>query len=208
MRLRVLACGMTGQRQFADAPSASDAGTAGFPRAIPANLIPLELDPVGHLFAEHVRVRIACDTLQSLALHPNGAGGALPAILGAFFGQNFLRHCDEEENDFMPMLQRRLADAGIFIDDLLLQLKTDHAAERDFLQVILPQLEELAAGKEISDLAGWRTVNKFFIDSVRRTIEWEDKIVAALADSHLTPSDRHALTRSMMRRRAGAPDGR
>jgi Hemerythrin HHE cation binding domain len=208
MRLRVGACGMTGRRQFADAPSPSDAdaATAGFPRVLPANLIPLKSDPVGHLFADHVRVRIACDTLEALALHP--AVGDLPAILWPFFSQDFVRHCDEEENDFMPMLQRRMADAGIFIDDLLMQLKTQHAAERGFLQAILPQLDNLSAGKEVSDLAGWRTAIKFFTESVRRDIEWEDKIIPALADSYLTPSDHNALAESMTRRRGGAADGR
>ena len=171
--------------------------------AIPANRIPLAMAPIDHLFAEHVRIRIACDLLDTLARRPADAGRQLPAVLAPFFREDFVRHCDDEENDLLPLLEWRLAADGA-IDESLNRLRAEHATDRKALQLIVPLLDDLAVGEEIADLAKCGIVIKSFVESVRCHLDWEDATVAALADSRLTKSDCEALVAGMMRRRDGS----
>jgi hemerythrin-like domain-containing protein len=168
--------------------------------AIPANLVPLAETPIAHLFAEHQRIRVACDLLDSLARQPTSAGRALPALLEAFFREDFARHTDDEEEDFLPLLERRMF-VGDIADEALTQLRAEHAADQRTLQRLLPRLAALAQGEEIEDLAALRIMAHSFAESVRRHMAWENVTIAAFAESRLTPDDRQALAAGMARRR-------
>ncbi len=196
---------MTGRHEYLDDPSRQDSAdeTLDYALAIPANRISPAAAPVEHMLADHIRVRIACDLLEYLARRPAAAGRRLPAALGRFFRHDFARHCDEEDNDFLPLLERRLAAGGL-TDGSPNQLRAGHAAARNSLRFIVPLLEDLAMGQEIADLAVSRTVIESFVKSVRRHLAWEDDILARLADTHLTMSDLETLAAGVARRRNGA----
>jgi Hemerythrin HHE cation binding domain len=170
---------------------------------IPANRLPLIQSPVDHVFAEHVRIGIALDLLESLAEQPMSAGRGLPEVLSQFFRQDFERHAEDDENDLLPVLQRRLTALGI--DGASLdRLRAEYAADRDSLRFIVPLLDRLAAGQPIADLAGWRTVVKSFAESVHGHMDWEYAVVRSLAHLHFIRSDHDSLAMSLALRRGGA----
>jgi hemerythrin-like domain-containing protein len=188
----------TAARQGSDAPRRAPAA------AIPANPVPLAETPIAHLFAEHQRIRAACDLLDNLARQPRAAGRQLPAMLEAFFREDFARHTDDEEEDFLPLLERRMF-VGDTIDEALQQLRAEHAADQKTLRRLLPLLADLAQNAEISDLAALRVMAHSFAESVRRHMAWENVTIAAFAESRLTPEDRKALAAGMARRRRRPP---
>lgn len=171
---------------------------------IPANPVPLAEAPIEYMFAEHQRIRAACDLLDALARQPASAGRQLPAVLEAFFREDFVLHTDDEENDFLPLLERRMF-VGDTIDEALAQLRAEHAADQKTLRRLLPLLADLAQGTEIEDLAALRVMAHSFAESVRRHMAWENVTIAAFAESRLTPEDRKALAAGMVHRRRRRP---
>ena len=170
---------------------------------IPANRIPLIASPVDHVFAEHVRIGIALDLLESMADQPMTVGRGLAEALARFFREDFTRHAEDEEKDLLPLLERRLSAAGVDGESLD-RLRAEHAADRDTLRFIIPLLDRLAAGRPIPDLAAWRTIIRSFIESVRVHMKWEDSVVRALAQSRLVKSDHDSLAMDIALRRGGA----
>lgn len=195
---------MTGQREVADDQWPQDGGDAlDYAIVIPANRIPFRQAPVEHLFADIMRIRMACDLLHSLAKRPGAANPGLPAMLGRFFRLDFALHCDDGEKDLLPLLERRLVTQGV-TDRSPNRLRAEHAADRDTLRFIIPLLDRLAAGRPIPDLAAWRTIIRSFIESVRVHMKWEDSVVRALAQSRLVKSDHDSLAMDIALRRGGA----
>ena len=194
---------MTGQREVADDQWPQDGGDAlDYAIVIPANRIPFRQAPVEHLFADIMRIRMACDLLHSLAKRPGAANPGLPAMLGRFFRLDFALHCDDGEKDLLPLLERRLVTQGV-TDRSPNRLRAEHAADRDSLQFITPLLDGLAQGLPIHDLAAWEVVIESFTVSVREHLAWEDSALRVLAESHLTAADCEALAAGMARRRLG-----
>ncbi len=193
---------MTARRKAATRPARHDSEVVrdSIHFVIPPNRVPLAESPIDHLFAEHQRIRMACDLLDSLARNPTDAGRELPAVLERFFREDFVRHRDDEEEDFLPLLERRLF-VGDIVDDALLQLRAEHATDKRTLQWLLPLLAALAAGEEIDEPGALRAFAHSFAESARRHIAWENVTIAALAESRLTAADRAALAAGMMRRR-------
>ena len=117
-----------------------------------------------------------------------------------FFREDFVRHNDDEEEDFLPLLERRMF-VGDIVDEALNQLRAEHAADQRTLRRLLPLLAALAQGEEIDDLSALRVMAHSFAESVRRHMAWENVTIAAFAESRLTPDDRQALAAGMARRR-------
>ena len=193
---------MTARGKTATRPPRPESNVArpAFSPTIPANRVPLADTPIAHLFAEHHRIRVACDLLDGLARQPTSVGRELPAMLEMFFREDFVRHNDDEEEDFLPLLERRMF-VGDIVDEALNQLRAEHAADQRTLRRLLPLLAALAQGEEIDDLSALRVMAHSFAESVRRHMAWENVTIAAFAESRLTPDDRQALAAGMARRR-------
>ena len=196
---------MMPERRAATEPSRQEGGVTRRPAGatIPANRVPLAENPIDHLFAEHQRIRAACDLLDSLARRPTDIGRELPAMLALFFREDFVRHHDDEEEDFLPLLERRMF-VGDAIDEALNQLRAEHAADNKTLKRLLPLLDALAAGEEIGEPGTLKVFAQSFAESVRRHMAWENVTIAAFAESRLTAADREALAAGMTRRRRAA----
>jgi len=113
-----------------------------------------------------------------------------------FFANDFARHMEHEERGLFPILKKRCRPS----DDLEMivnQLSYEHGLDRDLVDFLLTDLEKIAHGLHHAIPARFNINAQAFIETQRRHIEWENRIVLPLAKKRLTEEDIDSLKKSM-----------
>jgi hemerythrin-like domain-containing protein len=168
-------------------------------------------DPVGMLQGCHRRIEKKLATLRTLCKHltANGIGAeasvAAQAVL-RYFNTAAAYHHEDEENDLMPILDRRVSDASdrARLQAVQVRVHEDHREiERVWARLRKP-LEGIADGL-------MRTIPETDVQALaslyRRHIEAEETVLLPLAQRWMTPHDLAALGRAMATRRGAAFPG-
>lgn len=164
---------------------------------IPDNLV---WEPVGYLFADHVRQRTLCGLLKTLA-EGNSASDDFPfADVLAYLVTDRVNHLADEEEDLFPRLRARLGPANEVVR-LLDNLQAEHSRDRVRGHEVAEGLRRLAddIGAGVSD--DLRASIKVFVSNVIAHLSLEDERVLPLARSCLAEEDFEQMGRAMARRR-------
>ncbi|WP_417672367.1 hemerythrin domain-containing protein [Roseibium sp.] len=156
--------------------------------------------PIEYLFAEHFRHRTLCNLLDELAVEGQSDQEDVTVVV-AFLETDFALHVRDEEEDFYPLLRKRMKPED-GIADLLAQLSEDHLSEQSAATEIVDVLRQLpvvaghiACSRKASDLI------ERFTKHERRHLTCENAIVLPLARARLSARDMLDLGHSMARRR-------
>ena len=113
-----------------------------------------------------------------------------------FFANDFARHIEHEEKGLFPILKKRCRP----VDDLEMivnQLSYEHELDRDLVDFLCGDLEKIARGRHSSTPARFSINAQAFIETQRRHIGWENRIVLPLARKRLTEEDIKVLKKLM-----------
>lgn len=164
---------------------------------IPDNLL---REPVDYLYADHVRQRVLCGLLKTLA-EGNDAGAGFPfAEVLAYLEFDRGNHTADEEEDFFPRLRARLAgDGGIM--QLLDALEAEHRRDLALGREIASTLRRLSedGGEWLTD--DFRASIAAFVSGTMKHLMVEDQRLLPIARASLTDDDIEEMGRSMARRR-------
>jgi len=118
-----------------------------------------------------------------------------PEVL-TFLTQDLARHMEYEESALFPILKQRcrLSDD---IELILNQLSYEHGLDRDLVDFLVTDLERISHGHHGSIPARFHINARAFIETQRRHIQWENRIVLPLARKRLTYSDLADLSKRM-----------
>jgi hemerythrin-like domain-containing protein len=162
-------------------------------------------DPLEMLLACHRRIEKQLETLKRLRAHvdANGvdaeASAAAQAVL-RYFAKAGANHHQDEEEDVLPMLDRRIADAGEHarFTHFRERLEADHRQLEAAWHRLRRPLEGIADGLT-------RTLPpadvQSFVDAYAHHIVAEESTLREFVDRWLDDADRMALGRSMAARR-------
>ena len=158
-------------------------------------------DPIAYIRREHDRQCDICDQLEDMANFPDTRRSPdhVKAVRD-FLAEDLNLHIDDEEEDLFPALRRRCQGHEI-LEGILYQLNSEHELDRGLVQPILEELDN------IRDNGGPRNVVRFassvqaFVETQRRHLSWENRVLLPLAEKHLTSEDRRAVGSRMASRR-------
>lgn len=162
--------------------------------------VPQFLVPLDYIFADHFRQRTLCRILDELAGEAVFDRAKAAAAL-AFLKVDFGAHIRDEEEDLFPLLRRRaMADDGL--DDLLVELSQEHAADRLDAENIIEGLSAALSSQDPSlGPQKLRDLLRRFAANERHHLIVENAIVLPLARSRLTSRDLRNLGHRMAARR-------
>lgn len=175
----------------------------------PANFAGMNLlDPIDSLLAFHRRQERHLAALGRLPMHLESSGvdvetSATAAGLLRCFGAATALHHAEEEQEMMPILERRIATAGAreAFRETRERLEADHREMQLLWRSLRRPLQALAEGVAralpIDDIQYFRAVCSTHISA-------EEGTVHLLALRHLLPGDRTALAQRIRARRERA----
>lgn len=171
------------------------------PYAIPPNEAALLESPLDYIFADHFRVRVACNMLDMLAADIVGEGRRLAPLLVRFLREDFMNHLEDEEQGLMPLLQQRLL-VGDEVDEALGQVTAEHEADRQITARLVTRLDELVERGAVAEPGVLAEAARAFAEFQRRHIVWENVVLLPIARLRLTRNDLRHLAADMTRRRA------
>jgi len=154
-------------------------------------------DPLEQIGAEHDHQLQLLTTLEHVikADDAEEMSRFAPKLL-EFFNDDLARHLEHEEKGLFPILKRRCRPS----DDLEMivnQLSYEHELDRDLVEFLLVDLEKIAHGHHNATPARFNINAQAFIETQRRHIEWENRIVLPLARNRLTETDMTELRNLM-----------
>lgn len=155
------------------------------------------LEPEGlldQIEKEHLQEQTLCDQLERIAddlLEPIDPFLATASVVG--LRQCTRRHLLLEEGYLYPVLTKRL-QRGELEEDLLIQIRLEHASDECLAYDTADQLEEaLRRGRAANpEMLGYMLHG--FFECRRRHIAWEDAVVMPLARSRLSAQDFRAFS--------------
>ena len=158
-------------------------------------------DPIGFIRREHDRQCEICYQLEDMvnALDQPPDLGQVELIRG-FLAEDLNLHVQDEETDLFPALARRCKSHEL-VDEILYQLTSEHELDRGLIDPILDALREIAEGRAAQNTARLARSVRAFVETQHRHLNWENRVILPMAETHLTAADKQAIGRSMAVRR-------
>ena len=160
-------------------------------------------DPIAFIRKEHDRQFEICRELDEMVdfqeLEPVAERAR---SLQRFLSEDLPRHIQDEEADLFPALIHR-CEGDVNATIILEQLIAEHELDRGLVEPILAELEAI-----VRDGAPLRPTRFFmdvgaFVETQRRHLLWENRVVLPLADEVLTNTDKLAVAKGFAERRSG-----
>jgi len=153
------------------------------------------------LAAEHRRQSGLCDLLEQTCHNPrHGMAEAELAALHEYLGKGFALHIRDEEDDFLPVVERRAAPQE-GMRELRAQLVHEHEVDQKIARDLAGEIDCLHRHRAFHDPAKFLANAWRFAEAHRRHIAWEDSVVLPRARRCLTASDHEQMLESMAARR-------
>lgn len=164
-------------------------------KATPGGLVE-HLDPLDALAHDHTFQLELCELMEGLADSlPEGdiiiAAAVVPVLRHGVTG-----HMRFEEEALFPLLRGHEAEAPQ-VHSITSQLTREHEADVDFLEEVAAALDAFVVEGVIDNPEMLGYMLRFFFESQRRHIEWENRVLIPLARDVLTPDERQMLRRSL-----------
>ncbi len=159
------------------------------------------LTPIALLDREHYRQSVTYGMLRVLADDPSRATAAddARAVLRSL-EEHLPLHVKDEEEDLMPLLERRCRGARQF-EAMRAQLLKEHDTDQKSGATLMAALRQLAAGEPPTDCAAFTVLARAFAEMQERHLAWENAVLLPMAQHWLTDHDLRAIGRSMAARR-------
>jgi len=158
-------------------------------------------DPLAFLYAEHGRIRIACQALLRLTETPAPVNRAEAAAdLLAFVAVVLPRHVADEEEGLFPLLAAR-ARAEDRLDGVLTLLRAEHREDVELGRPLRATLERIAEHRPVRDAPLFRAYVHAFAALQRRHHMLENDTVLPLAFERLSAADMATLAHGIAARR-------
>ncbi len=160
-------------------------------------------DPIETIRREHDRQFEICgeldDIFNALDLEPVVERAR---SLQAFLTEDLPRHIEDEEVDLYPALARR-CEGDVNVEIILEQLVAEHELDRGLVEPILTELDAIVReGVPLRRTRFYMDVCAF-VETQRRHLLWENRVVLPLAERLLTAADKQAVARGFAKRRGG-----
>jgi hemerythrin-like domain-containing protein len=145
-------------------------------------------DPLDFILYEHLRHRVMCDALDTLAAAETFDAAAV-ARLAEFIRSDLSMHVADEEDVFFPILRQRCRPEDE-IDLVLQRMNREHADDRELsAQVRVHLLTAAMERRPLSSIPGAAEALKQFAHNQRRHMMLENAVLIPLARQRLTPED-------------------
>ena len=158
-------------------------------------------DPISYIHREHDLQFEICERLEALSNFPDEPieSGQLESI-HHYLTVELAHHIDDEEIGLFPVLRQRCQDSQI-LDNILFQLTCEHDLDQSMVDPILSGIEAIMNKKGLPDARRFANAVRGFVETQRRHLAWENKVVLPLAEAQLTQEDVQSLGKSMAVRR-------
>lgn len=156
-------------------------------------------EPIDYLEAEHYRQRVAFAHLERVAAESSAERrAALARLVMEFLSADLVRHFDDEDAIFFPLLLKRCPQAD-GLEKVLSLISGERAHAKDLVRRISGDLARLA-NLEPAEI-GFAAAAMALVESQRRCLAWENAMVLPLARKRFSPDDRVAVGKEMAARR-------
>jgi hemerythrin-like domain-containing protein len=170
----------------------------------PESAKPRPDDPLDFILYEHLRHRVMCNALDSLAEAEHFEVSAVTR-LAEFIRSDLSLHIADEEEVFFPMLRRRCLpedEIGAALD----RMNREHAEDRDLsAEVRICLLTAATERRPISAIAGAGEALRRFAQNQRRHMMLENAVLIPLARRRLSDEDMKQLGARLAARRQTIP---
>lgn len=158
-------------------------------------------DPVEFIRQEHDLQFQVCNQIEeiysSIGLEPVRDWAR---SLRDYLSEDLPRHIRDEEEGLFPILLRR-CQGQEEIEVILDQLASEHESDLGLLDPILRELDLVAESEAPHHPAEFLSSARAFVETQRRHLIWENRVVLPLAEKRLTQNDKQALGRNLAARR-------
>lgn len=145
-------------------------------------------DPLEYIFADHFRQRTLCNVLDHIATKRYPDHELIKAA-HTFLERDFGLHIQDEEEDLIPALSKRLQPDDE-ASEILLELSEEHEQDRIYAEEILRLLQSCLDNEQVFEFnQASKALLKRFADNERRHLTTENAIVLPIARARLTSSD-------------------
>ena len=157
-------------------------------------------DPLDFILYEHLRHRVMCNALDSLA-DAERFDAASVTRLAEFIRSDLTLHIADEEEVFFPMLRRRCLPEDE-IDAALQRMNREHAEDRELSAAVRVFLLTAAPeGRAIATIPGAAAALHLFAQHQRRHMMLENAVLIPLARRRLSDEDFAVLGARLASRR-------
>ncbi len=157
----------------------------------------LQEGPLEQLEAEHARQLQTLTSLETITKREDSVEMIrFASELLNFFTVDLTRHMEHEENGLFPILKQRCHPSDN-LEMIINQLSHEHELDRDLVDFLVSDLKKIAHGLHGAIPMRFNINAQAFIETQRRHIDWENKIVLPLARKRLTAEDLRDLKNSM-----------
>jgi hemerythrin-like domain-containing protein len=169
-------------------------------RRAPDGLEPTPDDPLDFILYEHLRHRVMCNALDSLA-DAERFDATSVTKLAEFIRSDLTLHVADEEEVFFPMLRRRCLPEDE-IESALERMNREHAEDRDLsAQVRVFLLTAVTERRPMSAIPGAVEALRRFAQHQRRHMMLENAVLIPLARRRLSNEDLSVLGARLAARR-------
>ncbi len=154
------------------------------------------LDPLDALEHDHAFQLELCDLMEGLADSLPGGDVIIAAAVVPVLRHGVTGHMRLEEEALFPLLRRHRADRPE-VHVVTTQLTREHDADVGFLEEVADALDEFVSEGVVENPEMLGYMLRFFFESQRRHIEWENRVLIPLARTVLTVDDKQVLRRSL-----------
>jgi hemerythrin-like domain-containing protein len=163
--------------------------------ATPGGLVE-HLDPLDALAHDHAFQLELCLLMEGLADSLPEGDIIIAAAVVPVLRQGVTGHMRFEEEVLFPLLRGHGAEVPQ-LHSITSQLAREHEADVDFLEEVAEALDAFAAEGVIENPEMLGYMLRFFFESQRRHIAWEDRVLIPLARDILRPDELQMLRRSL-----------
>lgn len=154
------------------------------------------IDPLDALEHDHGFQLELCDLMEGLADSlPDGdvviAAAVVPVLRHGVTG-----HMRLEDEALFPLLRQHRGDRPE-VQAVTAQLTREHNADAGFLDEVADALDAFVTEGVVENPEMMGYMLRFFFESQRRHIEWENKVLFPLARSLLTGEEKQTLRRAL-----------
>jgi hypothetical protein len=159
------------------------------------------LRPLEFVLAEHQRQCRVGDWLQGFVDDAEASLATVQAtsLLG-YLTEDLPAHTLDEELDLFPMLLRRCRPEDR-VPEVLAQLSWEHKLDKDLVDFVVADLRRLADGFSLANPTRFLSNLPGFVETQRRHLEWENRVVLPLAQKRLSAEDLEQMGCNMAARR-------
>ena len=154
------------------------------------------LDPLDALEHDHAFQLELCDLMEGLADSLPGGDVVIAAAVVPVLRHGVTGHMRLEEEALFPLLRRHRTDRPE-VQVVTTQLTREHDADVGFLEEVADALDAFVTEGIVENPEMLGYMLRFFFESQRRHIEWENRVLIPLARAVLTADDKQVLRRSL-----------